>query len=64
MHLFALRRTLLSCLGALLILSAPARAGTRIEKTFNLSAGGRFRLETGMGRSASRERRAPARGWS
>jgi len=50
MHLFALRRTLLSCLGALLILSAPARAGTRIEKTFNLSAGGRFRLETGMGK--------------
>ena len=30
--------------------AAPAFAADRIEKTFNLQPGGRFRLETGMGR--------------
>jgi DUF4097 and DUF4098 domain-containing protein YvlB len=37
-------------LAGCLAVAAPALAADRIEKTFNLQPGGRFRLETGMGR--------------
>ena len=37
-------------LAGCLAFAAPALAVDRIEKTFNLQPGGRFRLETGMGR--------------
>jgi DUF4097 and DUF4098 domain-containing protein YvlB len=37
-------------LAGCLAIAAPAVAADRIEKTFNLQPGGRFRLETGMGR--------------
>jgi DUF4097 and DUF4098 domain-containing protein YvlB len=43
------RMTLLGLAG-LASLAIPALGADRIEKTFNLQPGGRFRLETGMGR--------------
>jgi len=46
----ALRRVALPFLSAMLALATPGLAATRIEKTFNLEPGGRFRLQTGMGR--------------
>ena len=45
-----LRRTVLLGLAGLAALALPALAASRLEKTFNLQPGGRFRLETGMGR--------------
>ncbi len=50
MHLArATHAATIACL-SLLTLSTPGAAATRIEKTFPLRPGGRFRLETGMGR--------------
>ena len=45
-----IRRIGLFALAAAAATAAPAFAGDRLEKTFNLSPGGRFRLETGLGR--------------